>query len=205
MCESIPVIVYWYSSKKLPAYVIYFSFLLLLVNAGTTPKLETSWKHYQNKQWGYCVSYPARWSKAEAFEGSGMYVKTGLNKHSKAVAEMDINALPNRLNDINHATPISLTDNFRLHLEDLKRFQRAENLEVLEDRPTQLYDTPALLTKDRYFDPQDGSSWIDEIVSIERNQTLYTLELECRADQLARFEPAFNHFVGTFRFNCGRR
>ena len=47
--------------------------------------------------------------------------------------------------------------------------------------------------------------WVDEIVLMERNETLYTLELECRSDQLARFEPVFDHFVSTFQFDCGTR
>jgi hypothetical protein len=40
---------------------------------------------------------------------------------------------------------------------------------------------------------------------VDRNQALYTLELECRSDQLARFEPVFSHFVSTFDLDCARR
>jgi len=168
-------------------------------------KPETSWKLYRNKKWGYCVSYPSRWFKGEAFEGSGIFVETGLKKHSRPVGEIDIGALPNNSKDLGQPTPISLTENFQLHVEGLKRFERAERLEVLEKRPIDLSGNSALFTKDRYFDPQDGATWVDEIVLVERRETLYTLELECRSDQVARFEPVFTHFVSTLQPDCGRR
>jgi hypothetical protein len=195
---------------RLGAWMILFSGLAALSRPAAAGKIgeikpETSWKLYRNKQWGYCVSYPSRWFKAEAFEGSGMFVKTGVKKHSRPVGEIDVGALPNMPKDPSRLTPISLIENFELHVEGLKKFQRAERLEVLEKRPINLSGSSALFTKDRYFDPQDGRTWVDEIVLVERKETLYTLELECRSDQLGRFEPVFSHFVDTFRFDCGRR
>jgi hypothetical protein len=191
-------------------WIILFSFLAVAtppVPATTVRafKPETSWKLYRNKRWGYCVSYPSRWLKGEAFEGSGMFVETGLKKRSRPVAAIDIGASPNPPEDPAQATPISLIENFQLHVEGLKKFQRAERLEILEKRAMDLSGNSALFTKDRYFDPLDGATWVDEIVVVNRNETLYTLELECRSDQLARFEPVFSHFVTTFEFDCRRR
>jgi hypothetical protein len=168
-------------------------------------KPETSWKRYRNKQWGYCVSYPSRWFKGEAFEGSGIFVETGVKKHSRPVGEIDIGALPNKARDPDQPAPISLTENFQLHVEGLKKFERAERLEILEKRPLELFGNSALFTKDRYFDPLDRATWVDEIMLVNRGDTLYRLELECRSDQLARFEPVFAHFVSTFQFDCRRR
>ncbi len=165
-------------------------------------KPETSWKHYRNRQWHYCVSYPSRWSKGEAYEGAGMFVETGIRKHSRPVGEIDISALPKDRNGGTEMTPVSLTENFELHVEGLKRFQRAEHLEILERRAMTVSGNSALFTKDRYFDPQDGATWADEILFVERNETLYRLELECRSDQLARFEPVFSHLADTFQIDC---
>jgi hypothetical protein len=177
-------------------------FAVIAGNVGTI-KPETSWKLYRNKEWGYCVSYPSRWLKGEAWEGSGIFVKTGVKKHSRPVGEIDIGA--NKSEGLDEPTPISLTENFQLHVEGLKKFERAERLEILEKTPVTLSGNSALFTKDRYFDPLDGATWVDEIVLVERNKTLYTLELECRSDQLARFEPVFSHFVSTFQPVCGGR
>ena len=192
------------------AWVILFGCLaaLSLAAHGATVgafKPETSWKLYRNKQWGYCVSYPSRWFKGEAFEGSGFFVKAGLKKRSRPVAEIDIGAFANPAEDPPQPPPISLIENFQLHIEGLKKFQRAERLEVLEKRVMDISDNSALFTKDRYFDPLDGATWVDEIVGVNRNATLYTLQLECRSDHLARFEPIFNQFVSTFGFVCSRR
>lgn len=190
-------------------YVILFSCLAvpaLPARGGKigTIKPETSWKLYRNKQWGYCVSYPSRWFKGEAWEGSGIFVETGVRKRSRPVGEIDIGAAPNPTKDFDRPTPITLIENFQLHVEGLKKFERAERLEILEKRPVTLSGNSALFTKDRYFDPLDGATWVDEIVLVERNKTLYTLELECRSDQLAKFEPVFSHFVSTFEPVCSR-
>lgn len=167
-------------------------------------KPETSWKLYRNKQWGYCVSYPSRWFRGDAFEGSGIFVETGVKKHSRPVGEIDIGALSNPPDDPSQPAPVSLTEDFQLHVDGLKKFQRAKRLEILEKRPMDLSGNSALFTKDRYFDPLDGATWVDEIVLVNRKETLYTLELECRSDQLERFEPVFTHFVSTFEFDCGK-
>ena len=184
--------------------LICMAVLSLRAPAASSPPFrpETSWKRYHNEQWGYCVSYPSRWLKGEAFEGSGIFVKTGVKKHSRPVGEIDIGALRIQPQNPDQRTPISLTDNFQLHVEGLKKFERAQRLEILERRPIELFGNSALFTKDRYFDPQDGATWVDEIVVVDRNGTLYTLELECRSDQLARFEPVFSHFVSTFELEC---
>jgi hypothetical protein len=168
-------------------------------------KPETSWKRYRNKEWGYCVSYPSRWFKGEAFEGSGIFVETGVNKHSRPVGEIDIGAVRNTAKDLDSPTPISLIENFQVHVEDLKKFERAQQFEILEKRQIELFGNSALFTKDRYFDPLDSATWVDEIVLVDRSETLYTLELECRSDQLARFEPVFAHFVSTFQVDCRGR
>ncbi len=196
---------------RIPSRKILLSCLAVLIlwpvaaHAGAGFKPETSWKRYHNKQWGYCVSYPSRWFKGEAFEGSGIFVKTGVKKHSRAVGEIDIGALRNTAKDLDPPTPISLTENFQLHVDGLKKFERAQRFEVLEKRQIEVFGNSALFTKDRYFDPLDGATWVDEIVLVDRSETLYTLELECRADQLARFEPVFAHFVSTFELDCRTR
>lgn len=134
-----------------------------------------------------------------------MFVKTGLKKRSRPVAAIAIGAFPNPPEDHTQPTPIRLIENFQLHVEGVKKFQRAQRLEILEKRAMDLSGNSALFTKDRYFDPLDGATWVDEIVLVDRNETLYTLELECRSDQLARFETVFRRFVSTFDFDCSRR
>jgi hypothetical protein len=203
MCEAVPLM--RTASRKILFSCLAIISVSLATTAGTAFKPETSWKRYRNRQWGYCVSYPSRWYKGEAFEGSGIFVKTGVKRHSRPVGEIDVGALPNKAKDLDQPTPISLTKNFELHVEGLKKFERAERLEILEKRPLELSGSSALFTKDRYFDPQDGATWVDEIVLVDRGETLYRLELECRSDQLAKFEPVFAHFVSTFQFDCGGR
>ncbi len=180
------------------------SVLPLLVNARSTPRQDSSWKRYYNAQWGYCVSYPRRWRRGDAFEGSGIFVETGVKKQSSPVGEIDIAALPNR-GESPIKPQISFVEDVQIHFEGLRKFERAEQMEVLEQRPMDLIGSSALFTKERYYDPLEHAKWVDEIVFTQRENLLYRLELECRADQLVRFEPVFTHLVSTFEFQCAPR
>lgn len=169
--------------------------------SGQAPKQDRSWRPYDNAQWGYCVSYPSRWVKGDAFEGAGIFVATGDKRLSRRLGEIDVGALPPRPEG---AASLALVQDRDAHLEGLKKFERAERLEILDQREMQVAGNRALFTKDRYYDPQERATWIDEIIFTERNGTIYRLELECRSDQLERFEPVFQMLVSTFRFDCER-
>ena len=122
-----------------------------------------------------------------------MYFETGLRKFSMPIGEMDISASP---------SPDELTNIVDLHLQGLKKFERAQQVEVLERREVKFRDTAALLTKERYLDPQDKAKWVSELLLARHNKLLYRLELVCRDDQLDRFEAVFARFVNTFQFDC---
>lgn len=177
------------------------SVMAVAASASSARKLDRAWKRYRNDQWGYCVSYPARWRHGDAFEGSGIFVETGVKRQSNPLGEMDVMALP----DHSDKPQLSFIDSVQVHLEGLKKFERAQQIETLEQRPMELSGNSALFAKERYYDPLERAKWVDEIVFTHRQNVLYRLELECRADQLTRFEPVFTHFVNTFQFECAQR
>jgi len=175
--------------------------IAVLCAAPQPGKQDRTWKPYTNSQWDYCVSYPSHWLKGDAFDGAGIYVETGLKRYSKPLGEIDVGVMPTEVESA-VATPVSLVENLQVHFEGLKKFERAEAIEVLEKRDMKLAGSSALFTKDRYYDPQERATWIEEIIFTHYKGALYRLELECRDDQLERFEPVFRTFVSTFRFDC---
>ena len=168
--------------------------------SGQGPKQDRSWRTYENAQWRYCMSYPSRWIRGDAFDGAGIFVATGEKRFSRPLGEIDVGALPARP----EGPSLALIQDRDAHLEGLKKFERAESLQILDQREIQVAGNRALFTKDRYYDPQERATWIDEIIFTERNGAVYRLELECRADQLERFEPVFQIVLSTFRFDCER-
>ncbi len=182
-----------------------FAFLSLwgvLASAGSSNRLDHAWKHYHNVRSDYCVSYPSRWDRGDAFEGAGLFVETGEKKFSKPIGEIDVAAVPAPTEAGSKGASLTLVDDLKVHLAGLAKFERAERMQVLEQRPLQLAGRPALFTKDRYYDPLERSTWIEELVLARRDDVVYRLELECRADQADRFEPVFTRFVDTFQFDC---
>lgn len=174
--------------------------LLTVAYAGSsktpsTHRLDSAWKRYANADLGYCVSFPSRWVRSSTYDGAGMYVETGIKKYGRPEGEMDISAF----------SDIKTVDYLESHLDGLKKFERAEDLQVLDKRDIPLLGTTALFTKDSYSDPLDDTQWIDEIVLARDHNMLYRLELECRKDQLQRFEPLFAQFVRSFRFDCSSK
>jgi hypothetical protein len=165
--------------------------------SGSSSKLDSAWRTYSNKQLGYCVEYPSRWVREKAVEGDGIYFETGEKKFSLPIAEIDVSVVDDQ--------PLQTEDYVRIHLEGLRKFERAEQVEILESRAIALPNLAGLLNKNRYFDPQDGKPWVDELVVAVYGEKLYRLELECRADRIERFEPVFSHMLKSFRLECNER
>ncbi len=181
-----------------------FSSLLAAWGHGNTnfeQKLDRSWKHYRNPEYGYCVSIPSRWMKGEAFEGAGLYVESGARKFSRPMGSIDFEAISSAPKDA-RILPVNLADSLQDHLTVLKKFERAERMEILEKRDVHLQGSAALFTKDRYYDPQERATWMEEVLFVNRNDTLYRFELDCRADQIERFAAVFEHLVDTVQFDC---
>ncbi|HEX4807995.1 MAG TPA: hypothetical protein VH325_03650 [Bryobacteraceae bacterium] len=186
---------------KLICGLTLFSALIPFAPGSSVPKQDRRWKPYRNPSLGYCLTYPSRWLKGDAFDGAGFYVETGLKKYSKPLGEIDIAALTSST-DAARPVNVSLLENLQQHLEGLKTFERAERMQLLEKKQMQILGDAALLTKHRYYDPQDRGAWVDEVIFISHEQNLFRLELECRDDQLERFESVFNRVVSSFRFDC---
>ncbi len=177
------------------------SLLNAFLNVGTNEKQDRSWKRYRNSSLGYCVSYPARWAKGDAFDGAGLFVKTGESKFSRPSGSIDFGVLSTPLKDA-RAVPVSLVQDLEDHLAGLQKFERAERMEFLEKREMNFQGHAALYTKNRYYDPQERASWVEEVVFVNRDGSLYRLELQCRAGEIKRFEPVFSHLLSTFQFGC---
>lgn len=190
--------------KALACCFAFSSLLCAFGASGFTAKQDRSWKRYHNPTFGYCVSYPSRWLKGEAFEGAGLFVKTGASRYSRPLGAIDFGVLESPPADA-RMTPVSLIEDLRIHLDGLQKFERAERMEVLEKRELKFLGHSALFTKNRYYDPQERATWTEEVLFVNRNGTLFRLELQCRADQLSRFEPVFLHLLETFQFDCSDR
>ena len=78
---------------------------------------------------------------------------------------------------------------------------------MLETRAITLGDLNGVLARNRYFDPQDATPWIDELVVVAQrdNEKVYRLELECRADAVQRFEAVFTRVLNSFHVDCNDR
>jgi len=170
-------------------------------NVGFNQKLDRSWKHYRNSEYGYCVSIPARWVKGEAFEGAGLYVESGAKKYSRPVGAIDFEAISRSPQDA-RLLPVNLAQNLQDHLDVLQKFERAERMEILEKRKLRVQGSDALFTKHRYYDPQERATWMEEVLFVNRNDTVYRFELDCRSDQIERFAAVFEHLVSSVQFDC---
>ncbi len=170
-------------------------------------RLDRAWKRYRNTDLGYCVSYPSRWSRGAAFEGSGLFVKTGLKRNSKPTGEIDVGPMNVPSSEDARVKPASLSadsldQDLQEHLAGLQKFVRAEKLEVIEQRTLKVQGHSALYVKNQYYDPLERTHWMEEVVFIKRNGELYRLELQCPPDEIKRFEPVFAYLVNTFEFDC---
>jgi hypothetical protein len=172
-------------------------------------RVDRAWKRYRNSDLGYCVSYPSRWLKEDAFDGTGLSVKTGLQRYSQPSGEIDIGPVSaSTLEDARLKPASTLPETFDADLDDylsgLRKFVRAEKMQVLEQQLLTLQGQSALYVKHQYYDPLERSVWMGEVVFIKRKGELYRLQLQCPPSQIMRFEPVFAYLVNTFEFDCAK-
>ncbi len=173
---------------------------------------DRAWKRFRNAELSYCVSYPSRWSKGDAFDGSGLLIRTGVRQMPNSTGEIDVGPIDLLVPDIARLRHISidtdsLDNDLAEHLAGLKKFVRAERLEVLSQHRLKLQGSAALYAKNRYYDPLERRDWIEEVVFVRRaglgrTGGLYRLELQCPPAQIDRFENVFAYLVNSFAFDC---
>lgn len=155
-------------------------------------KEDTSWKNYYNAQGSYCVDYLSKWTSGKAFDGAGFFVKP-----AKSLAEIDVALFKD------HRAGAALSDEVQIHLDSLKKFELAQNVQLLDRHETTISEGhPALFAKHSYYDPQNNATIVDEIIFSENAGMLFRLELTSPEDELARFHPLFQRLVNSFRFDC---
>src|SRR4051812_16368901 len=116
--------------------IVAFALILLAAadfsRAGSVPRQDRAWKVYLNRANGFCISYPSRWAKSETYDGSGLAVTSGMKKRSPIpVGSMDVSALTSSGPQV-HSVSLGLDDDFDLQLAGLRKFARAEQVEILE-------------------------------------------------------------------------
>src|SRR3954451_1746064 len=127
--------------------------------AGSVLRQDRAWKVYLNHATGFCISYPSRWMRSETYDGSGLAVTTGIKRRSPIpIGSMDVSALAFPNTQV-HSVSLALDNDFDLQLAGLKKFVRAQQLEILEKRTLSLGTSPSLFVKLRYLDPRDRRLW----------------------------------------------
>ena len=165
------------------------------------PKEDRAWKRYANKEWGYCISYPRRWHRGQAFDGAGLYAAVNRKNSSLPIGALDVAAFA----DGPAVTRVGFHSDVEAHLEGLRRFAHAQDTEILEQRAFPLSGTDGLFVKARYFDPVERSEWIEELVFARHNGVLYRLELQTQEQYLSRFEAVFARFAQSLALECRGR
>lgn len=178
-----------------------------------TERNDKVWKRYRNAELGYCVSYPARWAKGDAFDGSGLYVRTWNRQTPNSTGAIDVgpvnlpsDAADSKLKPVILKTA-DLDEGLAEHIAGLKKFVRAERMEVLTQQHLTVQGSEALYAKDTYYDPLERKTWVEEVVFVQRsgvgrNASLFRLELQCPPDRIDRFEPVFAYLVNSLEFDC---
>lgn len=165
-----------------------------IAGAGSVPKLDRTWKKYKDRSLGFCVSYPARWMRGEGSDGTGVYFAASAHSNEVPAGEIDVAVLKDQFPPA--------TDYVELHLAGLRQFERAQKIELLGSAAFTLAGMRAVFNKTRYFDPLEKASWVDELIVAGQGSTLYRLQLECRDQDLTRFEAVFHRLVASFVPEC---
>lgn len=139
------------------------------------------------------MEYPKHWIRSDAAGETGIAFSTGEKRYSMPVGEIDVTVL---------TTPDDSSQLLQAHMEGVKKFVRAEEMQILDSENITVDGTPATLMKDRYRDRLEKQDWTEEIIYARHDDKLYRLEVVSRSDEAARFQLMFGRMVRSFSFEC---
>lgn len=170
------------------------------------------WTHYKNARWGFCVDYPAAWRASEPSDGSGvtLYPKNGAD--SKSDPYISITGVPDQPDFDNSnvvlddSPPMDLEGNLARVLGNLRDYDHASDIRVLEKRKLTFQGFDALSTNVRYRTSTSGGDWTDETLWINDEYIIFAATVFGRPDEVSKLEPVYQEIVKRrFRLECNEK
>lgn len=170
---------------------------------------QVDWTHYVNARWGFCVDYPAQWKANVLGDGSGVRLYPDTSADPNRGPSVSISALPDQP-DVDNANivlddspPLDLEGNFARTLENVRMYDHASNVRVLEKRRLEFQGFEALKTKFVYWvgarHRAGAVEWADETLWINKEYIIFTATLFGQPNEVRGLEPDYRDIV-THRF-----
>ncbi len=168
------------------------------------------WTHYVNARWGFCIDYPSGWKGSEAKDGSGVMLYPYPSRGPNSGPYISISGTPDQP-DVDNANvvlddspPLDLEGNFRRALENLRKYDHASDIRVLERRTLEFQGYEALSTKFLYETGSNATQVADETLWINREYIIFTATLWGTPRQVDALKAAYREIVEhRFKLICG--
>jgi hypothetical protein len=163
---------------------------------------QTTFVHYRNTRWGFCVDYPEGWKSKYGADGSGIFVFPAQQRSDREFSAVEIGARSNQKNSTDASHMEALEDIFKPVPDILSTFGPIEEIRVLAQRRTSFRGIPAISYILSY--KQAGETWRSESVVFVSDDTkaVYLLEMRCRLDQYRQFREIYRRMLASFKLDC---
>jgi hypothetical protein len=171
---------------------------------------RAGWTHYKNARWGFCVEYPATWKASVLADGSGVMLypsaaaKENSGPYVSISAVLDQPDFDNAGVVFDDSPPLDLKGNFARMLQNLRVYDHASDIRVLEKGTLEFQGYDALRTSIRYRAAPNGAELADDTFWINREYVIFTAILLGQPEQVREFEPVYREIVKhRFQLVCG--
>ncbi len=184
-------------------YPAIFALVIVLGTAAmsaTGQPRSAEWTHYRNGRWAFCVDYPAQWEANELKDGSGVMLYPDRNADPDSGPYVSISAVLDQPDFDNSGVvfddspPPNLEGNFARMLQNLRVYDHASDIRVLEKRALEFQNFDALRTSIGYR-TVNGADLADETLWINREYVIVTATLLGQPDRVRKLESVYRDIV----------
>jgi hypothetical protein len=200
-----------YATQKIGWSIFAFAVTLCAsaISAGSA-KRSAQWTRYANARWGFCVDYPASWKASEQADGSGVNLYPHPAEKSSGAAYISISGVPDQP-DIDNANvvlddspPLDLEENLMRVLGNLREYDHASDIRVIDKRKLTFQSYQALSTKYQYRSGPGATPWLSDTLWINKEYVIFTASLLGRPEEVRELEPEYQEIVKhRFQLVCG--
>ncbi len=161
---------------------------------------------YTNRDFNYCVEYPAGWIHSESLSKNGALFAPKDTRPFAVVPKISVGARTNQPSVQDEQRVQTLDEIVNDTVPDLERYENAVDVRVIrEDRKT-LHGLPARSIAVRYTDSRTKEElYILTTNVVDNAGIVYFIELKCSPKNASELTSTYKIVVNSLSFGCGRK
>jgi hypothetical protein len=162
-------------------------------------------KSYSNKNFDFCIHFPANWSSSESYTRNGATLAPNDATAFSLSPRITVGAHMDQPSQTGNG-PQTLDENIQSSVDSLREYGSALDIQILKKDAITLQHLPAGSITLKYRDSHSGDEWfVKDVNLIDHKNIVYFAELKCHPKDAVALESIFDALVQSLRLQCKRK